>query len=356
MERRLGVRLFNRTTRSVALTEAGEGFLARVQPALREIADAVETVNRFRDTSEAAAERALPIVVSFMAAYPDMRIDLVSEGRMIDIVAGGFDAGLGHAEAVPLDMISLSLGIEEARIVVGTPDYFAARGVPHAPADMFSHECLNARMPSGAIRFWEFERDGEEIRIDPPGRLLLGSPDLTLQAARAGAGVAYVSQRSAAEDLTSGRLVQVLAGWNPLFPGVCLYYPRQRLPSAGLRVINHFQACTAALEVDPTWRGRAQSARRFSVGTNAKRLRGNHRLRAACLLGFEFGLTWMSLSPSRRPSSERSSSLRTGRPLSRSTSTVVHPSEEKANSSLHCRSATSTGKIPRPFGVSTYSW
>src|SRR3984885_7400185 len=151
MERRLGVRLFNRTTRSVSLTEAGEGFLARVQPALREIADAVETVNRFRDTpagllrlnaSEAAAERALPIVVSFMAAYPDMRIDLVSEGRMIDIVAGGFDAGLRHAEAVPQDMVSLSLGIEEARIVVGTPDYFAARGVPHAPADLFGHACV----------------------------------------------------------------------------------------------------------------------------------------------------------------------------------------------------------------------
>jgi DNA-binding transcriptional LysR family regulator len=252
MERQLGVRLFNRTTRSVSLTEAGEGFLARVQPALREIADAVETVNRFRDTpagllrlnaSEAAAERALPIIVSFMSAYPDMRIDLVSEGRMIDIVAGGFDAGLRHAEAVPQDMVSLSLGIEEARIVVGTPDYFATRGVPRAPADLFGHACVNARMPSGAIRHWEFERNGEEIRIDPPARLMLGSPDLTLHAARAGAGVAFVNARSAAEDIESGRLVQVLAEWTPPFPGVCLYYPRQRLPSAGLRAfIDHFQA------------------------------------------------------------------------------------------------------------------
>jgi DNA-binding transcriptional LysR family regulator len=252
IERRLGVRLFNRTTRSVSLTEAGEGFLVRVQPALREIADAVETVNRFRDTpagllrinaSEAAAERALPIVLSFMAAYPDMRIDLVSEGRMIDIVAGGFDAGLRHAQAVPQDMVSLSLGIDEARIVVATSGYFEGRGVPRTPADLFSHECLHARMPSGAIRHWEFERHGEEISINPPGRLMLGSPDLTLQAARAGAGVAYVSQRSAAEDLASRRLVQVLAEWTPPFPGVCLYYPRQRLPSAGLKAfIQHFQA------------------------------------------------------------------------------------------------------------------
>jgi DNA-binding transcriptional LysR family regulator len=262
MERRLGVRLFNRTTRSVALTEAGEDFLARIQPALREIADAVETVNRFRDTpagmlrlnaSEAAAERVLPIVLSFMAAYPDMRIDLVSEGRMIDIVAGGFDAGLRHAEAVPLDMVSLSLGIDEARIVVGTPNYFAARGVPGTPADLFGHECLNARMPSGAVRYWEFERNGEEIRINPPGRLTLGSPDLTLQAARAGAGVAYVSQRSAVADLTSGRLVQVLAEWSPLFPGVCLYYPRRRLLSAGLRAfIDHFQAARPRKRVSRT--------------------------------------------------------------------------------------------------------
>jgi DNA-binding transcriptional LysR family regulator len=252
IERRLGVRLFNRTTRSVSLTEAGEGFLARVQPALREIADAVETVNRFRDTpagllrlnaSEAAAERVLPIVISFMAAYPDMRIDLVSEGRMIDIVAGGFDAGLRHAEAVPQDMVSLSLGIDEARIVVGTSGYFERCGVPRAPADLLRHECLNARMPSGATRHWEFARNGEAIRIDPPGRLMLGSPDLTLQAARAGAGVAYVSQRSAAEDLASARLMQVLAEWTPPFPGVCLYYPRQRLPSAGLKAfIEHFQA------------------------------------------------------------------------------------------------------------------
>ncbi|MEH2475775.1 DNA-binding transcriptional LysR family regulator [Nitrobacteraceae bacterium AZCC 2161] len=251
IERQLGVRLFNRTTRSVSLTEAGEGFLDRVRPALRDIADAVEAVNRFRDTpagllrlnaSEAAAERVLPIVLSFMAAYPDMRVDMISEGRMVDIVAGGFDAGLRHAEAVPQDMISLSLGIEEARIVVGTPGYFAARGVPRAPADLFGHACLHARMPSGAVRYWEFERNGEEIQINPPGRLMLGSPDLTLLAAKAGAGVAYVSQRSAADDLAAGRLTQVLNDWTPPFPGVCLYYPRQRLPSAGLRAfIDHFQ-------------------------------------------------------------------------------------------------------------------
>lgn len=251
IERRLGVRLFNRTTRSVAVTEAGEQFLARIQPALREIAEAVETVNRFRDTpagllrlnsSEGGSARILPIVLDFMAAYPEMRVDLVSEGRMIDIVAAGFDAGIRLAEAVPQDMVSVPLGIDEAMIVVGALSYLAARGAPQAPADLFGHDCIRARLPSGAILRWEFERQGEEIRIDPPGRLTLGSPELSQQAALAGAGLAFVSARTAAPELESGRLRQVLQDWTPPFPGLSLYYPRQRLPSAGLRAfIAHFR-------------------------------------------------------------------------------------------------------------------
>ncbi|MBR7618629.1 LysR family transcriptional regulator [Phenylobacterium sp. 20VBR1] len=252
MERRLGVRLFNRTTRSVSLTEAGEQFLARVQPALREIADAVESVNRFRDTptgllrlnaSEGAAERVLPIVLDFMAAYPDMRVDMVSEGRMVDIVAEGFDAGLRLGETAPQEMIALSLGVQEAMIVVGSPAYLTRRGAPKVPADLFAHECIRARLPSGTILRWEFARQGEETRLDPPGRLVLGSPDLSLQAARGGAGLAFVNCRSASKDLASGTLIQVLADWTPPFPGIALYYPRQRLPSAGLRAfIDCFQA------------------------------------------------------------------------------------------------------------------
>jgi DNA-binding transcriptional LysR family regulator len=252
IERRLGVRLFNRTTRSVSLTEAGEGFLARVQPALREISDAVESVNQFRktpagllrlNTSEGGAERVLPLVLDFIAAFPDMRVDLVSEGRMVDIVAAGFDAGLRLAEAVPQDMVSVSLGQQEELVVVGTADYFAARGVPEVPADLFKHECIRARMPSGSIYRWEFERAGEATRIDPPGRLIVGSHGLSLQAARRGMGLAYVTERSAHADLASGQLVRVLDAWTPAFSGLCLYYPRQRLPSAGLRAfIDHVQA------------------------------------------------------------------------------------------------------------------
>lgn len=252
VERRLGVRLFNRSTRSVSLTEAGAAFLARVQPALREIADAVESVNRFRDkpvgllrlnASEGAAARVLPIVLDFLASYPEMRVDLVTDGRMVDIVAMGFDAGLRLAEAVPQDMISLPLGVDEALVVVAAPGYVERHGTPTVPADLHAHACIRARLPSGTVLRWEFERQGEVIRIEPPGRLIVGSPELSLEAARAAAGLAYVTARSAAEDLAAGRLIRVLAEWTPPFPGICLYYPRQRLPSAGLRAfIDQFQA------------------------------------------------------------------------------------------------------------------
>jgi DNA-binding transcriptional LysR family regulator len=255
IERLLGIRLFNRTTRSVALTAAGEQFLARIQPALREIEDAVEAVNHLRDTpagqlrintSHGAAERLMPIILDFMTLYPEMRVDLFTEGRMVDIVAEGFDAGLRYREAIPQDMVALSLGLPEAMIVVGSPGYFERHGVPDTPVELLNHECIRARLPSGAPLRWEFERSGEEIRIDVGGRLIVGSPDLSQQAACAGVGLAYVDARSAQADLRSAQLRQVLNDWTPEDEGLCLYYPRQRLPSAGLRAfIAHFQVARA---------------------------------------------------------------------------------------------------------------
>jgi DNA-binding transcriptional LysR family regulator len=255
IERQLGLRLFNRTTRSVALTTAGEQFLARIQPALREIEEAVEAVNHLRDTpagqlrintSHGGAERLMPIILDFMTTYPEMRVDLFTEGRMVDIVAEGFDAGLRHRETVPQDMVALSLGMSEAMIVVGSPGYFDRHGVPHTPVELLKHECIRARLPSGTPIRWEFERNGEEIRIDAEGRLIVGSPDLSQQAACAGVGLAYVNARSAQADVQSGRLRQILNDWTPEDDGLSLYYPRQRLPSAGLRAfIAHFQAARA---------------------------------------------------------------------------------------------------------------
>ncbi|SHE74203.1 DNA-binding transcriptional regulator, LysR family [Kaistia soli DSM 19436] len=255
IERRLGVRLFNRTTRSVALTEAGSDFLERVRPALHDISAAVEMVNRFRATpagllrlngSEGSVERVLPLVLDFLDAYPDMRVDIASDGRLVDIVATGFDAGLRLAEAVPQDMVAVPVGNDEAFSVVGTPGYFASRPPLAVPGDLFAHACIRTRMASGAIHRWEFEHQGETVVIDPPGRLTLGSHDLSLRAARDGAGLAYVTERAAREDLASGRLLRALASWTPAFPGLCLYYPRQRLPSAGLAAfIAHVRAARA---------------------------------------------------------------------------------------------------------------
>ncbi len=260
LERRLGVRLFNRTTRSVALTDAGRDFLARVAPALAEIEAAVETVNRFRATpagslrlngSEGGFERLMPTIVSFAEAYPDMRVEAVVEGRIVDIVAEGFDAGVRLAECVPQDMVAVSLGQDEAMIVVASPGYIQKRGVPRTPADLHAHDCIRARFPSGLPMRWEFERHGEVQRLDPPGRLTFGGDHLTLQAALAGAGLAWVTAWSAAPHLAAGRLTQVLADWTPPFEGLCLYYPRQRAPSAGLKAfVDHLREAKKRETVD----------------------------------------------------------------------------------------------------------
>ncbi|WP_128971469.1 LysR family transcriptional regulator [Bradyrhizobium tropiciagri] len=246
LEKKLGVRLINRTTRSVALSEAGERFLARVSPALREIAGAMEDVNEFRDTptgtlrinlKERAAHQILrPVVAKFMRHYPDMNVELTLEGRAIDIVAEGFDAGIRLAEAVPQDMVAIPCGPDTRFIVVGAPGYFARASVPRSPLDLLAHECIRRRMPSGKIYHWEFEkRGGEQMAVDVPGRLTLDSDTLMVEAALEGLGLAFVSDFWVAGHLAAGTLRAVLDDWTPPFPGLCLYYPRHRHMTAGLR-------------------------------------------------------------------------------------------------------------------------
>jgi DNA-binding transcriptional LysR family regulator len=245
LEQRMGVRLFNRTTRSVSLSEAGEQFLARVRPALREISEAMEAVNQFRDkptgmlrinTSEGAARQVLqPIVLEFLKRYPDMQLDLVTEGRMVDIVAGGFDAGIRLAEAVPQDMIAVPCGPEQRFAVVGAPSYFNGRSRPTAPSDLVSHSCIRRRMPSGAMFRWDFEKRGEEVLIDVKGPLTLDSYNLMIEVALSGLGLAYVNEWTVAADIAAGRLIRVLEDWTPPFGGLSLYYPSNRHVPAGLR-------------------------------------------------------------------------------------------------------------------------
>ncbi len=267
LEQRMGVRLFNRTTRSVSLSEAGEQFLARVQPALREIGAAMEAINDFRDTpagtlrlnaSEGAARMLLtPIVFEFMRRYPDMKVDIVTEGRLVDIVADGFDAGVRSAEDVPQDMVAVPCSAPLRFVVVGAPAYFARHRKPRVPADLARHHCVRSRYASGAIYRWEFEKRGEQQAIDVDGPLTLDSHPLMIEAALQGVGLIWTNEWSVAEHLAAKRLVRVLEDWSPPYPGLCLYYPKHRHAPAGLRAF-----VEVVKEIAPTLAAPARGARR----------------------------------------------------------------------------------------------
>ena len=246
LEERVGVRLFNRTTRSVSLTPVGEGFLARIELAMREIADAMAAVRDQGETpsgllrintSDVAGEQLLaPTILEFLRRYPSMQVEVVTEQRLVDISAEGFDAGVRLAERVPRDMIAIAVcGPSQRHIVVGSPTYFSNRRPPQSPADLKDHACIRFRLPSGSLYRWEFEKHGEELRVDVPGSLVLDSGRLILRAAIEGAGLAYVNEWNAREALAGKRLIQVLGDWTPPYPGLCLFYPRHRHMTAGMR-------------------------------------------------------------------------------------------------------------------------
>jgi DNA-binding transcriptional LysR family regulator len=247
LERRLGVRLFHRTTRSVSLSAAGEQFLARIRPALGEIAEAMADANALRDTpsgtlrinaSDGGARQVLqPIILEFLRRYPDMQIDLVTEGRLIDIVAEGFDAGIRPTESVPQDMIAVPCVPQQRFAVVGSPAYFKQHPKPRVPADLLSHDCVRYRFGSGRIFRWEFEKRGQELVLDVKGRLTTNAPSLMVEAALAGFGLAYVNDAQLTEHLKMRRLIRVLEDWTPPFPGLALYYPGHRHVPAGLRAL-----------------------------------------------------------------------------------------------------------------------
>jgi DNA-binding transcriptional LysR family regulator len=246
LEAKLGVRLFHRTTRSVSLTETGEQFVSGIAPALGQIREAMERAGSHRETpagtlrintSAGAARQMELIVFEYLRRYPDMTVDVVTEGRLVDIVVEGFDAGVRLAELVPQDMIAVPLGPQQRFAVVGAPAYFERFAKPRTPAELSGHRCIRSRLPSGGIYRWEFERHGEAVAIDGEGPLILDEPNLMLAAARAGFGLAYLSEWNVAADLAGGALVRVLEEWTPPFPGLSLYYPgRQHVP-AGLRAM-----------------------------------------------------------------------------------------------------------------------
>jgi DNA-binding transcriptional LysR family regulator len=245
LEQNLGVRLLNRTTRSVAPTEAGERLVARLQPLLRDLDAALDEVDDFRsrpsgtlriNTSEPAARKLMKTVVpTFLARHPAMALDLVTEGKLVDIVADGFDAGIRLGEAVPQDMIAVRFGGEMRFVAVASPAYLKARKPPRAPDDLNDHACIRQRLPSGKLYRWEFERHGQELVIDVPGALTLDNMELMADAAVDGLGIAYVSIFVAQPHMDNGKLVSVLDDWCPPIPGLFLYYPGHRHVPAGLR-------------------------------------------------------------------------------------------------------------------------
>lgn len=245
LERTLGIRLLNRTTRSVSPTDAGSRLLDRLNPVLRDLDTALDEIADERgepggtlriNANKGAAHWLLGHVVpEFLSHYPGVELDLVSEGRLIDIVEEEFDAGVRLAEAVPQDMIAVPFGGKARFVAVASPAYIERHTPPATPDDLQGHACIRQRLPSGKRYRWEFSRNGEELSIDVPGPLTLDDSALMVQGAADGLGIAYVPQSFAQKKLDAGRLVTVLNDWCPPIPGLVLYYPGYRYVPSALR-------------------------------------------------------------------------------------------------------------------------
>jgi len=254
LETQLGVRLLNRTTRSVAPTEVGEGLLLRLGPALTEVDAAIDVVNGFRDRPAgtlrlnvpvSAARLVLPsLVPAFLAAYPDIRLDVTTEESFVDVLAAGCDAGIRYDERLEQDMIAVPIGPRVQRFAAAAaPAYLARHGHPEHPRDLLEHACLRGRFPSGSMPAWEFERDGEEVVVDPTGPMIVrigGGTDLAVDVAKAGTGIVYLFEDWLRPFFERGELEPVLEPWWPSFSGPFLYYPGRRLVPAPLRAFIEF--------------------------------------------------------------------------------------------------------------------
>lgn len=245
LETHLGVRLFNRTTRSVSLSDAGRLFVESVRPALQDIHGAMDAARskqanptgtlRINSYATAAREILSPLLLEFIRRYPQVHIDLVTEGKLLDIVAEGFDLGVRRATLVPSDMMAISLGRPQRNVVIGSPDYFKSYGTPSTPTDLLQHRCIRIRLPNGALFRWRFEKDGEPLLIDVNGPMTLDEASLSRGTVLEGMALGYVIERDVREDIEAGRLISVLKEWMPPSDELCIYYPGRRNPSAAHR-------------------------------------------------------------------------------------------------------------------------
>ena len=242
LEERLGIRLFNRTTRSVSLTDGGKTFVERIGPAMTDIHDAMLAAQSLQDTptgtlrinafASAAREVMEPLILTFMRRYPQVHVDLVTEGKLVDIVAAGFDLGLRTVDLVPNDMIALPLGLDRSNAVVASPDFLRTYGTPTEPADLYRFRCIRARLPNNALFRWRFEKDGNATQIDVQGSITLDEPSLVRIAAQNGVGIGYVMEADVRDDIAAGRLVRILEDWTPSLAALALYYPGRKNPPA----------------------------------------------------------------------------------------------------------------------------
>jgi DNA-binding transcriptional LysR family regulator len=254
LETQLGVRLLHRTTRSVAPTEAGKGLLERLRPALAEVEGALDVVNRFRERPAgtlrlnvpmSASRLVLPAIVPpFLAAYPEIRLEVITDESFVDVLAAGCDAGIRYDERLEQDMIAVPIGPRVQRFATAaSPAYLDRHGRPQHPRDLLAHTCLRGRFASGNMPAWEFEKDGETVLVEPTGPLVVrmgGASDLAVDAAIAGTGIVALFEDWIRPQLDSGVLEAVLEPWWLSFPGPFLYYPGRRLVPAPLRAFIDF--------------------------------------------------------------------------------------------------------------------
>jgi DNA-binding transcriptional LysR family regulator len=258
LETELGVRLLHRTTRSVVPTEAGQRLLDRLEPALKEVHAALDVVNNFRgrpvgtlrlNVPVSAARLSLPAIVPpFLAAFPDIRLEVLADDSFVDVLAAGCDAGIRYGERLEKDMIAVPIGPRVQRFATAaSPAYLDRYGRPQHPRDLLKHACLRGRFSSGAMAPWEFERKGEIVQVDPSGPLLVrvgAATDLAVEAALAGTGIIYLFEDWLRPHLDSGALEPILEPWWQRFPGPFLYYPGRRLLPAPLRAFVDFIKAT----------------------------------------------------------------------------------------------------------------